>query len=195
MTGDKTVTRLQMVWVVVGVSAIPSLAWAQAKPKLLPDRDVDITYRVTDRSDKPLQERVRWLAASHLQRIDGPGRRAVLADRTTDYITILTPSTKSFVKLREPAGGLFRPDEGAAYTKGSENVVAQVPCTEWGSTDPNTGNARSACVTDDGVMLRITENGQTLIQAISVQYRPLKPTTFEIPHGYSPTLIPDLSGD
>jgi hypothetical protein len=188
-------TRLQMVWVVAGLSAIPSLAWAQTKPNLLPDRDVDITYRVTDRADKPLQEHVRWLAARHLQRIDGPGRRAVLADRTTDYITILTPSTKSFVKIREPAGGLFRPDDGGTFTRGGGSVVAHLPCTEWGWTDPNTANARSVCVTDDGVMLRMTEGGRTLIEAISVQYRPLKPAIFEIPRFYSPTLIPDSSGD
>jgi hypothetical protein len=174
---------------------LPSLVWAQVRPKLLPDRDVDITYRVTDRSDKPLQERVRWLAASRLQRIDGPGRRAVLADRTTDYITIVTPNTKSFIKIREPAGGLFRLDEGGAFTKDGGSTIAHLPCTNWGWTDPNTGNARSVCATEDGVMLRVTEGDRTLIEAISVQYHQLKPAIFELPRGYSPTLIPDSSGE
>ena len=46
---------------------------ARAEPlQLLPTRDVDITYDVTLLSQPRVRERVRWLAADLLERVDGP---------------------------------------------------------------------------------------------------------------------------
>jgi hypothetical protein len=187
--------RGHSAWIVAALVLAAGHASAQGKPKLLPDRDVDISYRVTDRTDKATTERARWLSASHLQRIDGTGNTVVLADRSTDYITILNPSTRSYVKIEEPPDGLFRVDDAAVFTQGSTNTIAHVACTDWSWLDASTHKPRTVCMTDDGVMLRTTEDGRTLIEATSVTYRRLKPATFQIPSGYSPTLVPDVSAD
>jgi hypothetical protein len=41
------------------------------KPQLLPTQDVDVTYDVTLPSQPRIRERVRWLAAEQLERVDG----------------------------------------------------------------------------------------------------------------------------
>ncbi len=179
---------------VVALTLAIGPAQAQDKPKLIPDRDVDLTYRVTDGSGALAQQRVRWLAAEHLLRREGPGTGFTLIDRKTDYITIVNTRTKSYVKVEEPAGGLFRIDSAGLVTKGGGATVAKLPCTEWSWVDTSTQQPRTVCTTDDGVMLRVTEAGRTLIEAISITYRKVNPKTFAVPVGYEPTLIPDISG-
>ncbi len=170
-------------------------ALAQDKPTLLPERDVDITYRVTAASEKPVKQRVRWLAAKHLQRIDGPGAAVSLADRMTAYITILSSRTKTYVKLEESSDKPFKVDPAASFTRDSKDTVANLPCTEWSWVDASTQSPRTLCATDDGVMLRMTENGHVLFEATAVTYRHANPRTFEVPSDYQPTLVPDTSSD
>ncbi len=185
--------RIRQAWIFAAAVLTAVSARADDRPKLLPDRDVDITYLVSDRSDKPIKQRVRWLAADHLQRIDGPGSTVILADRTTTYITILSPRTKSYLKVEEPAGGLFATDKAGSFTRSGMSTVAHLPCNEWAWTDASTQKPRTLCATEDGVMLRTTEDGRTLIEAATVTYRQVKPQTFQIPNGYEPILVPDRS--
>ena len=184
-------------WLATALLAAAPAA-AQDKPKLLPDRDVDLTYTVSAqgttaaKADKPITQRVRWLAADHMQRIDGPGDTVVLADRATSYITIVSSRTKSYIKLDAPAGGVFNPDQHAAFTRGDASSVAKTACTDWKWLDADTKKPRTLCATDDGVVLRMTEDGRTLAEATAVTYRTVKPQTFQVPHGYEPS--PALDG-
>lgn len=185
--------KIRPSWIAAATLLAAVSARAQDKPKLLPDRDVDITYRVTDRSDAPIKQRVRWLATDHLQRIDGPGNTFVLADRTTTYVTIVSPRTKSYLKVAEPAGGLFKADHPGSLTRGGTSNVVNLACTEWTWISASTQKPRTLCATDDGVMLRTTEDGRTLVEATAVTYRRVKPETFRVPNGYEPTLATDSS--
>jgi hypothetical protein len=45
---------------------------AEQPPRLLPTSDVDIIYEVTLPSQPRVRERVRYLAAELLERVDGP---------------------------------------------------------------------------------------------------------------------------
>jgi hypothetical protein len=49
-------------------------AGAEEPTRLLPARDVDITYDVTLPSQSRVRERVRWLAGEQLERVDGPAQ-------------------------------------------------------------------------------------------------------------------------
>ena len=168
-------------------------AFAQDKPNLLPERDVDITYRVTAISEKPIKQRIRWLAAKHMQRVDSPGGAVSLADRTTAYVTILNSRTKTYVKLEEAADGPFKVDPGVSFPRGGNSKAASLPCSEWSWLDSGTQKPRTLCVTDDGVMLRMAEDGHVLFEATTVTYRHANPRTFEVPSDYQPTLVPDSS--
>jgi hypothetical protein len=72
---------------------------AEDGPALLPTRDVDATYDVTRPQKPKVRERVRWLAAEHLERVDASGRATTIFDHEAHAITLLTPATRTFRKL------------------------------------------------------------------------------------------------
>ena len=72
---------------------------AEEQPPLLPTRDVDITYNVTRPHARPISERVRWSAAAHLERIDGPNRSTSIFDRQAHEVTLLNGATRTYTKL------------------------------------------------------------------------------------------------
>ena len=76
---------------------------AQDQPKLLPTRDVDITYDVTRPQQPRTRERVRWLAGEHLERVDSSGRSTTIFDRNAHEVTLLTPANRTYRKLERSA--------------------------------------------------------------------------------------------
>ena len=64
-------------------------AGAEKPPQLLPTRDVDIIYEVTLPSQSRIRERLRYLAAELLERVDSPYKSTTIFDRRTHEITIL----------------------------------------------------------------------------------------------------------
>jgi hypothetical protein len=48
----------------------------------------------------------------------------------------------------------------------------------------------SACLTSDGVLLRLVIDGQVVAEARSVLYAPQPPELFVVPPGYEPALAP-----
>lgn len=165
-----------------------SIAAAQDRPNLLPTRDVDITYQVTRPGEPRLRERVRWKAADGLERVDIPGGAISIFDHKTHYVTVLERQSHSYLKLESPSRGPIEPDPNAPLTRGGEANVAGLGCTVWNWINPEDQKPFSVCVTNDGVPLRLREDGQTVAEAVSVQYRKLKPATFEVPSGYEPSL-------
>lgn len=169
------------------------VAWAQDRPKLIPTRDVDITYRITRPDEPTVHERVRWLAASQLERVDIPGGATSIFDHKTHYVTVLSHQTHSYLKLKSLARGPVEPDPDAQLTRGGSATVAGLRCSIWNWINPEDQKPFSACVTDDGVPLRLVQDGKTVAQAVSVQYRTLEPATFEVPSGYEPSLASEAN--
>lgn len=169
-----------------------SLSQAEEQPPVTPTRDVDLTYDVTRPHQPKIRERVRWSASQHLQRIDGPDKSATIFDHATNEITLLTPKTRSYRKLegtpRRPPG----PEAGTELKRSNEAVVAGLHCVEWSwVVDVET---HTACMTPDGVLLRLIIDGQTIMQARSVSYGAQSSQLFQIPRYYSPALAPEGPG-
>ena len=61
---------------------VEPLARAEA-PQVLPTRDVDVTYDGALRAQPRVRERVRWLAAEKLERVDGPHKSTTIFNRRT----------------------------------------------------------------------------------------------------------------
>ena len=162
---------------------------AEEPPVLLPTRDVDITYSVTRAGQPRLRERVRWLAADQLERMDGPDGSATIFDRKAREITLLTPKNRTYRKLEGSPRGPIEPESGAALTRGGEAKVAGLRCTEWSWNED--GRTRTVCATPDGVLLRLTVDGRTVVEALAVRYHKQKPDLFEAPPGYDPALAPE----
>jgi hypothetical protein len=71
-------------------SLLVGKAEAEQPTQLLPTSDVDIIYEVTLTSQPRVRERVRYLAAELLERVDGPHKSTTIFDRRTHEMTILT---------------------------------------------------------------------------------------------------------
>lgn len=172
----------------VGGVALAQDSLAQDRPNLLPTRDVDITYRITQPGEPKIRERVRWGAADGLERVDIPGGAISIFDHKTHYVTVLEPRTHSYLKIESRSRGPVEPDPNAPLTRDGQANVAGLPCTVWNWTNPEDQKPFSACVTDDGVPLRLVEDGHTVAEALLVQHRKMKPSLFEVPSGYEPSL-------
>ena len=103
-------------------------------PQLLPTRDVDITYDVTLRSQSRVRERVRWLAAEQLERVDGPHKSTTIFNRRTHEMILLSSANRTFRQLDMPQ----QPEEPApeaTLKRGNESVVAGLHCVDWSWTE------------------------------------------------------------
>jgi hypothetical protein len=85
-----------------------------------------------------------------------------------------------------------QPLETAWAALGSENARSTGRCEvagergrEWTPRDaPAPGVERVACITDDGIVLRVTESGRTLWEATSLQRGQQDAALFGVPPGY-----------
>ena len=72
---------------------------------------------------------------------------------------------------------------GQTFTRGGKATVAGVECTEW-ETQDKLGHQATACITADGVPLRVRRGAETAIEATKVVYGPMDPAIFVVPPGY-----------
>ncbi len=81
------------------------------------------------------------------------------------------------------------PEEGATLNRKGEATIAGLTCVDRSSTDDT--EVHTACLTPDGVLLRLVIDGQTVAGTRSVLYASQPPELFEVPHGYEPALAPE----
>lgn len=74
---------------------------------------------------------------------------------------------------------------------GADNAKSDGACEvagesghEWRPREETAGVERSACITDDGIVLRVTENGRALWEATSLQRGQQDAALFGVPPGY-----------
>ena len=173
----------------IAVLLVTSAVRAEESPPLFPTRDVDITYDVTRPQQPKIRERVRWLAAEHLERIDGPDKSTTIYDRGAHTVTLLSPQSRTYRQLDGAPRGPMEPEPGAKIKRGGDATVAGQPCVDWSWTEDV--ETRTACITPDGVILRVVVEGATVIQARSVSYGAQNPKLFQVPANYAPALAPE----
>jgi hypothetical protein len=174
---------------------------AAAVPRLVPTRDVTVTYSVHPRDHAPLEVRVSIEAGGEKLRITAEDLpTAFLVNRRDHLATILLPMLKMFTTVKignvDPEQTVLR---NAQFERHGRETVAGRGCTDW-TASSNDGQA-SACITDDGVILRgqaADRHGELgTVLASTVQYGELSPELFERPAGFSdagPLPIGKLTG-
>jgi hypothetical protein len=165
---------------------IGPVARAEA-PQLLPTRDVDITYAVTLSSQPRVRERVRWLAAEQLERVDGPHKLTTIFNRRSREIIHLSSANRTFRQLDMPRQR-EEPAPEAILKRDNESVVARLHCVNWSWTEDV--ETRTVCTTEDGVLLQFLVDGKTVSEARSISYRHQPAELFQVPRGYLPLLAP-----
>lgn len=96
------------------------------------------------------------------------------------------------VAVRVEDAAAPQPLEAAWAALGADNARHAGACdvagergNEWAPREaPAPGVERTACITDDGIVLRVRENSLVLWEATSVQRGPQEATLFGIPAGY-----------
>jgi hypothetical protein len=169
-------------------SLLVGKAGAEQPTQLLPTSDVDIIYEVTLPSQPRIRERVRYLAAELLERVDGPRKSTTIFDRRTHQMTILTSANRSFLKLDMPRQPQ-EPGPEATLKRGKDSIVAGLQCVDWSWTED--AETRTVCITADGVLLRFAVDGKIVSEARSVSYGPQPAELFQVPPGYAPLLAPE----
>jgi hypothetical protein len=173
------------------IAVLSAASFAQEppqEPQVLPTRDVDISYADTREGLPPTVGRRRWSASDHLQRVDGRDKTATIFDRNKNEFTLLNPKNKTYLTLEGSPRMPLAPGKGMALHRGSETVIAGLHCVDWSWTADT--ETRSACLTPDGVLLRLNVDGHTILQARSVHYAKQPAEIFQIPPDYDPALSP-----
>jgi len=126
-----------------------------------------------------MTERMRWQAATLRQRVDPPTDGLfIVIDYREGRMHTVRLSDRLVLDMAAPASG------GGTYVRQGEDQVAGLACTDWEATATD-GRRTVACITADGVMLRASAGGATLLSAMSVDYAQQDPALFAVPDGFT----------
>lgn len=174
--------RLSFVLCACLLGAVTALA---DEPVLLPTRDVDVTYRAA--GAQPLEQRVRWDAATQTMRIDPPTSGVyVIIDYLARRMTVVNVKEKAVVEMAAPASmaNVLAGKTAGGFVRQGEAKVDGLGCTEW-QTHDHTGQPAKLCITNDGVLLQAATPDRTLATAVKVEYGPLDSALFRVPADYT----------
>lgn len=101
------------------------------------------------------------------------------------------PTQVTGVAVRIADADAPQPLENAWEALGADNAKSTGSCEvagesgrEWQPREATAGVERTACITDDGIVLSVTENGRALWQATSLQRGEQDAAMFGVPAGY-----------
>jgi hypothetical protein len=161
-------------------------AAADARPLLVPARDVTVAYQVTPEGHAPLDVLVAIKAGGSKLRITSDTLpTTLLVDRSTERAAIVLPMLHAYSDIKI---GRYDPEQtvlkGATFTRGGAQRVLGHPCTEWHATSSD-GTA-SACITAEGVILRAEVDNEkrgkaVRLAATRVDFAPVPDATFAVP--------------
>lgn len=171
-------------------------------PALSPSRDAEVVYHFHVKGKSAPHEVKVFFSGNgdklRIEQLDSVG--ITILDRPGQKVFYLNKERHFYLGMR-PLHGLRSPfflDLEMQYRPGPMRKIANVICREWNITAKN-GQAH-ACVTEDGIILQQegvdAEGVSGKLEALSVSYRKLPPSCFEIPADYhnmrSPP--PDIPG-
>jgi hypothetical protein len=160
-------------------------AWGQQvdHPLPLPKSDVAVIYRIDKGPvDAPRKLHIMYSDAGQRVRVDYfrwveakvPYLTRIF-DRPADRLILIYPErkvyTESVIGNAGNPGMFFR--ENTIFGRLGNSKIANAQCTEWGVEVPGKGErGDTACITDDGIALRIASANPAFITltAINVHY-------------------------
>jgi hypothetical protein len=177
-----------------------ALAAAAPAPRLVPARDVTVSYEVRPHGHAPLAVRVAIAAGGERLRIIGDELpTSFLVNRDTETAAIVLPMLKTYTRVSiaryDPAQTVLR---GADFTRGRRDTIAGLGCTHWQAHSAH-GSA-DACITADGVILDGTvtsdrKGGFGEVRALRVEYGKLPAEIFAVPSNYTESQLGQAAAD
>jgi hypothetical protein len=164
-------------------------AHAQQRPLLLPARDAAVTYRMTDNKDHQTADMHAYFkAGGGLMRVDPPGAPFyMILDRNAGQVTTVIPEQHSYFQTKMgPEDRWFMLNDQMQFSRQGTQTVAGQTCTDWAMADAEATG--TACVTDDGVLLRANGTGKDGssggMEATSVSLGDQPDSLFAVPAGF-----------
>lgn len=190
--------------VALGLAAmlVGGAATAAAEEMPTPKIDYAVQVRLAD-MEKPVTMRHRNGVMRMEMEMEGEPT-VFLFDTRKGTGTMLMDDGDTKMAMEIGAGGPVRlPNAGGregptnARKTGSDRVAGHA-CTVWDYTDPATGATDSACVTDDGILLRsvATSDGKraTVLEAVNLDRKPQAAALFTVPPDYQRVSVPVMPG-
>ena len=97
---------------------------------------------------------------------DGADKSATIFDQSSGELTLLNPANQTYLTLTGQAAKRMSPEEGIILKRGREFKIAGQDCINWSWMDET--EMHTACLTPDGVLLRLVVDGQIVAEARSV---------------------------
>ena len=161
----------------LGSLAVP--AATAEHPPTMPQRDVDVTYRLLQANPgaPALMQRNRWSVSTGRLRVDPPTPGFyMIVDYRAKRMAVVKPAARAVLDVASADPGL-----PGGYTQRDAGSVAGLACTNWQTADAG-GRDTGLCLTADGVMLRASHGEHVLLEAVAVSYAAQDPAAF-IPPG------------
>lgn len=171
------------------------------RPRVQPDRDVTVTYRVEGAAtqaipggvDGPL--RLSWDAAGQRLRAEPANRpQAVIVDLPRHTASVVDDTMHAVLTLPVRERDLQPLTlDGVAMTRRGNDTVAGHACTTWAAQSKR--GAGTVCLTPDGVALRAEgdiDGRHGSFTATNVLYGTVAADLFTAPAGYMTLNIPDF---
>jgi len=182
------------------VIAWSGLAAAQEHPPLAPAKDVIVEYHFKAApAGAPAQEgqsRISTAAEGKRLRIEGfVPAGYMIVDRVNVRTIVVTDAQRQYIEMPfDPArSGPLMLRENMKFTRKGSDTIAGARCTVWDiQSEQGSG---TACITDDGVLLRADtngRNGELQMTATSVKYGALADSLFQPPAGYQKMQVPTM---
>ena len=178
-------------WVLLAL-LLPVSAHADDKPLTQPTRDVDVVYLVAGPST-PLAQRMRWGITAGKLRVDPPtAGMYVIIDTASHSMQAVREGDRSVVTINAGPQAVPGIAPGGAFKRRGEASIAGLDCTQWQTRD-TADRQVLACLTPEGVLLRVEADGLILVEALTVTYAPLPDAMFRIPADYKKIIPPTMS--
>ena len=186
-------------WLLGMLLAAPAMA--QEAPRVLPDRDVTIVYRLSGAAESIIPGgavatvRVAWDAKSQRLRAEPAGQpQALLVDLPAHSVKLVDAGLHTAMTLPVRDRDLEPLTlEGAHLTRRGTATVAGLSCTEY-AVQSHRGHG-TVCLTPEGVALRAAgevDGRQGSLTADSVSFDPVPEAQFRVPPGYMQLALPRM---
>jgi hypothetical protein len=177
----------------------PMSAWSQQadSPPALPKSDVAVTYQIDKGpADAPRKLQITYSDAGERVRLDYFRWREAkipyltkVFNRSANRLITIYPERKAYTE--RPVGNAGNPGmffrENTTFRRLGTSKIANAPCTEWSVEVPGRDEpGDTACVTDDGIALRIASANPAFVTlaAINIHYGPPPDGYFDPPAGF-----------
>ncbi|MDG6094980.1 hypothetical protein LOC54_07640 [Acetobacter sp. AN02] len=170
---------------------------AQTAPFVTPSVDSEVLYESpSPQGGAPVRLRTRWQVAGLLKRDDPEGSAVyMITSWKARTLTVVDTLHHRRSTMPVPGGEIVLPGQPAKgnFIKLGTQTVAGESCDTWRTSDRD-GHQSDVCYTSDGILLRVDQNGTTVVRAVQVTRAPQPDAIFAMPEGFRDTAPAGRSG-